>query len=609
MIEDPLGRVGAAKDLHARLAGRLLSGSGVLAIVSGMAQLPPELDTLVTARATLPPITRRMLALILEYLHPGHDVDLPISENQLGKLAPVALAPVLAAETLDAALTQLRRLEDVTRSPYGGPGLDDVYGQPEAVEALRQVVSDLDAWRAGKLDWREVTKSFLLVGPPGTGKTMMAEALVRSAGITLVKTSYADVQKRGHQGDALKALNEAAERAKTGRPAAFFLDEIDSFYNINQSSNGGTEAIRTALDHLASRATGALDEAGKAFGPLYSRLNRDYLNDPGFDLFRNIMRDCILENWPIGPGETVLGQVVAERRLHSVTTAAKEAGIGTKVLEHFLVEAGAIAADDPRPQSRRLFDAKAYAELLVEIPTLVGPIAMRAAMGATRMELIALAAEGLLIPRTRVEKVKNPWRISDGVAFVAALVTGACDVTEDDAEWETLLLACRRSGTPLHELVQAIRVRRLTVGQQVGVPGFHGIVVPKSEFDVIAAPFRLTRNIGIEEVSGSMAAAKFGRSVGLRDGGLFQSMIEAGHVPASHIINPRTGRLQYRMTPEDMAAFHRRFVTLTTLSAETGQHRNTLKGLLAAHRISPFAPDGQDFGAVYLRADVAAIMR
>ncbi|OSQ63862.1 hypothetical protein MCRY_03850 [Marivita cryptomonadis] len=371
----------------------------------------------------------------------------------------------------------------------------------------------------------------------------------------------------------------------------------------------GEAAIRAALEHMAARATGALDEAGKAFGPLYSRLNRDYLNDPGFDPFRNILRECVLENWPIAPGEMVLGQVVSERRLYSVTTAATEIGIGTKVLEHFLVEVGAIAADDPRPQSRRLFDAKAYAGLMAEIPTLVGPIAMRTAMGATRMELAALAEEGLLIPRTRVEKVKNPWRVSDGITFVAELSAGARHVTEDDKEWETLLLACRRAGVPLSELIRAIGDQRLTVGQRAGVTGFHGIVVPKSEVDVLAAPARTVRDEFLEEVPGSVTAAEFGRSVGLRDGGVFQAMIGAGHVSAYRIINPRTGRPQHRMTPQDMAAFHLRFMTLTTLSAETGQHRNTLKGLLAARRISPFAPDGQDFGAVYLRADVAAIMR
>lgn len=371
----------------------------------------------------------------------------------------------------------------------------------------------------------------------------------------------------------------------------------------------GEAAIRAALEHMAVRATGALDEAGKAFGPLYSRLNRDYLNDSRFDPFRNILRDCILENWPLGPGELVLGQMVVARRLHSLTTAANETGIGTKVLEHFLVEAGAIETDDPRPPNRKLFDARTYAGLLAEIPTLVGPIAMRAAMGATRMELMALAEEGLLIPRTRVEKVKNPWRVSDGITFVAKLSAVARHVTEDEKEWETLLLACRRTGVPLSELIRAVGDQRLTVGQRAGVNGFHGLVVPKSVVDVIAAPSRAVRDMVLEAIPGSMTMAEFGRSVGLRAGGAFQAMIDAGHVPAHQVVNPRTGRTQYRMAPEDMAAFHRRFVTLTTLSAETGQHRNTLKATLTARRITPFSPDGQDFGPVYLRADVAAVMR
>jgi hypothetical protein len=238
VIDDPLGRSTAVKDLHNRIESRLMSGSGVFAVLSGTTPLPSELEALVTARATLPPMTARMLAAILEYVHPSHDVEVPITDQQLGKVSPVALAPVLAAETLDAALNHLHRLGSMSQSPGDGPDLDDVYGQPEAVDALRQVVSDLDAWRAGTLPWSEVTTSFLLAGPPGTGKTMLAEALTRSAGITLVKTSYSDVQKMGHQGDALKALNAAAEQAKSNRPSVFFLDEVDSFYNRNQSSNG-----------------------------------------------------------------------------------------------------------------------------------------------------------------------------------------------------------------------------------------------------------------------------------------------------------------------------------------------------------------------------------
>jgi hypothetical protein len=48
-------------------------------------------------------------------------------------------------------------------------------------------------------------------------------------------------------------------------------------------------------------------------------------------------------------------------------------------------------------------------------------------------------------------------------------------------------------------------------------------------------------------------------------------------------------------------------VTLTTLAAETGKHRNTLRGLLA--RLARFTPEGHDFGPVYLRSDVSKVLR
>ena len=327
------------------------------------------------------------------------------------------------------------------------------------------------------------------------------------------------------------------------------------------------------------------------------------------DYFSGLLRECILENWSTAAGEKVLGQFVPERRLHSLTTASKATGIGANLLEQFLEEAGALGAADGRPQSRRLFDARKYAGLLAEIPILVGPIAMRKAMGATKQELALLAEEGLLIPRTRIENIKKPWRISDGLTLVAELSFGAMLVEKESKDWETLLLASRRSSVALADLVLGIREKRLTLGQRAGVAGFHGIVVRKSEVDRVAAPRLAFRDAVLQEVPGTISAAAFGRSIGLRNDGTFLALIEAGHVPVRQVVNPRTGRPQHQMTPEDMAAFHQRFMTLTTLCAETGRHRNTLRAALALRKITPFSSGGQDFDAVYLRDDLAELMR
>ena len=66
--------------------------------------------------------------------------------------------------------------------------------------------------------------------------------------------------------------------------------------------------------------------------------------------------------------------------------------------------------------------------------------------------------------------------------------------------------------------------------------------------------------------------------------------------------------MQYFLTTDDVSSFHERFVTLTTLSLETGRHRNTLRRIVAAPRVPRFAPDGQDFGPVYPRAEALAAL-
>lgn len=77
-----------------------------------------------------------------------------------------------------------------------------------------------------------------------------------------------------------------------------------------------------------------------AFGKLYDALAK-YLTDDGFDPFRQILRDCILETWPFAAGEVVWGEVVQTRLLPPPTTAANETGLlRTAVRKSTTVAAG-----------------------------------------------------------------------------------------------------------------------------------------------------------------------------------------------------------------------------------------------------------------------------
>jgi len=194
-------------DFVKKIEGMLELGRRTIAILSTPDILSPPLALLETARVIVPPINGRMLIPMLEYLYPGTDIQVPLTDLQIARLPPLAFGPAFVAEDVEKAVAHLRRLGMRPVAATTGPTLDDVHGQPEAVGALRQIVRDLEAWRAGTIRWAEVTKSFLLYGPPGTGKTLLAHAPAGSAGINFVKTGYSDCQRFGHQGDMLRELS------------------------------------------------------------------------------------------------------------------------------------------------------------------------------------------------------------------------------------------------------------------------------------------------------------------------------------------------------------------------------------------------------------------
>jgi ATP-dependent Zn protease len=246
----------SVKELTHRIEGLVERGKPSIVGTSRPERIPADLLALESGRFILPPVSKRMLEVMLDYLHPTQPIPISMEDGDLALVPLIHLAPVFAAETPEQAAAHLRRINVKRTVVSTGPTLNDVYGQPEAVAALNQVVRDLEEWRVGRLDWREVTKSFLLIGPPGTGKTLLAHALAGSAGVTFVKTSYSDCQKMGHQGDFLRELNASADRAAAGAPSVYFIDEVDSFHVRGQSPSGYmvgvVNGLLTALDRLSA---------------------------------------------------------------------------------------------------------------------------------------------------------------------------------------------------------------------------------------------------------------------------------------------------------------------------------------------------------------------
>lgn len=265
-----------------------------------------------------------------------------------------------------------------------------------------------------------------------------------------------------------------------------------------------------------------------------------------------------------------------------------------------------------RPQIRarrlRTFDAARYGWLLAEIPLLVGPGEMQSAMGATEAQLRTLREEGILRPLTGHPKVKAPWRIADGLELVAELDALAQSVPAEDPGWEGLQFAKQRTGLPVGMMLDAIRSGRMLIGRDPDQPGYRSFMVLKAEVDSMAGERPHIRRRDEAEAAGQPASI-FANSVGMKRGGWYPALHDAGHAPAFWSRHPVTRQALLYVSEDDMVEFHRRFLTPTTMQREFGLHRQTCTARVRAAGIKPFSPDGADFGPLYLRQEAEPVLR
>ena len=214
------------------VAEAVWSGISVVGIApSPELHLPESLMRAADHCLLVAPLDVRLLKTLISELT-GRTPSVVIPDDLPAKLTPSILR--LARRQRQSADAYLARLTSMAaRKPVSGrpgPTLAEVHGMDAATDWAKAWVRDLNDYRAGRIAWQDIDVGVLLVGPPGTGKTMFAEALARSADVPLVATSFSEWQatKTGHLGDCLKAMRDSFDKAKRLAPSILFIDEMDA---------------------------------------------------------------------------------------------------------------------------------------------------------------------------------------------------------------------------------------------------------------------------------------------------------------------------------------------------------------------------------------------
>jgi transitional endoplasmic reticulum ATPase len=156
-------------------------------------------------------------------------------------------------------------------------GWDDIGGLDDAKRELREGIElPLRHPEAFERLGIRPAKGFLLFGPPGTGKTMLAKAVAREAEANFIATKSSDLLSKWY-GESERQVTRLFQRARQVAPTVIFIDEIDSMAPARGGGLGEPAVTERVVNTLLAEMDGLEELRGVV---VIAASNRPALLDP-----------------------------------------------------------------------------------------------------------------------------------------------------------------------------------------------------------------------------------------------------------------------------------------------------------------------------------------
>ena len=142
-----------------------------------------------------------------------------------------------------------------------GIKFSDVAGEDEAKESLQEIVNYLHDPSQYREIGASMPKGILLVGPPGTGKTMLAKAVAGEANVPFFSISGSEFVEM-FVGMGASKVRDLFKQAKEKAPCIVFIDEIDAIGKKREGNISGNDEREQTLNQLLTEMDGFEENSG-----------------------------------------------------------------------------------------------------------------------------------------------------------------------------------------------------------------------------------------------------------------------------------------------------------------------------------------------------------